>query len=39
MINKIIHAIESQSLDYPKDDSSHTFVTAGTNGIGIGKIF
>ena len=36
---KIIHAIESQSLDYPKDDSSHTFVTVGTNGIGIGKIF
>ena len=36
---KIIDAIESQSLDYPKDDSSHTFVTVGTNGVGVGKIF
>ncbi|WP_458457020.1 hypothetical protein [Methanobrevibacter sp.] len=36
---ELIHAIESQRYDYPKDDSSHTFVTVGTNGFGIGKIF
>lgn len=37
--DKLIDAIESQSVDYPSDDSSHTFVSVGTNGVGIGKIF
>lgn len=36
---ELIHAIESQRNDYPRDDSSHTFVSVGTNGFGIGKIF
>ncbi|WP_405267826.1 hypothetical protein [Methanobrevibacter sp.] len=36
---KIVDAIESQRVDYPSDDSSHTFVSVGTNGVGVGKIF
>lgn len=36
---ELINAIESQRSDYPRDDSSHTFVSVGTNGVGIGKIF
>lgn len=36
---KIVDAIESQRYDYPRDSSSHTFVSVGTNGFGIGKIY
>ena len=36
---KLLEAIESQRNDYPRDDSSHTFVSVGTNGVGVGKIF
>ena len=36
---ELINAIESQRTDYPRDDSSHTFVSVGTNGFGIGKVF
>ena len=36
---ELVHAIESQRYDYPSDDSSHTFVSVGTNGFGISKIF
>ena len=32
-------AIESQGYDYRQDDSSHTFVSVGTNGVGVGKMF
>ena len=36
---ELIEAIESQRSDYPSGDSSHTFVSVGTNGFGVGKIF
>ena len=36
---EIVHAIESQPSDYPQKESSRTFVSFGTNGFGIGKIF
>ena len=36
---RLVEAMESQGFDYPKDDSSHTFVSVGTNGFGVGKIF
>ena len=36
---QLVEAMESQGFDYPKDDSSHTFVSVGTNGFGVGKIF
>ncbi|MDO5832452.1 MAG: hypothetical protein Q4Q14_06385 [Methanobrevibacter sp.] len=36
---QLVEAMESQRYDYPSDDSSHTFVSVGTNGFGVGKIF
>ena len=36
---RLVEAMESQGFDYPKDDSSHTVVSVGTNGFGVGKIF
>ena len=32
---QLVEAMESQGFDYPKDDSSHTFVSVGTNGFGV----
>ena len=36
---KLLEAIESRESGFPSDDSSHTFVSVGTNGVGVGKIF
>ena len=35
---RIVEAIESQRYDYPRDSGHHSFVSVGTNGIGVGVI-
>ncbi|MBR3112530.1 MAG: hypothetical protein IKH29_02310 [Methanobrevibacter sp.] len=37
--HRLEEAMESQGFDYPSDKSSHTFVSVGTNGFGVGKIY
>ena len=36
---KIVDAIESQRNDYPREDSSHSFFSVGTNGFSYGRIY
>lgn len=35
---KIVNAIESQRIDYPRDNGHHTFTSIGTNGFSFGVI-
>lgn len=35
---KIVHALESQRNDYPRDSGHHTFTSIGTNGFSVGVI-